>query len=51
MRDFLKMMRQYVSPYKGYMGGAVVLNILLNAVFIFGLFGLPAMGAEGIEKK
>ena len=26
---------------------AVVLNILLNAVFIFGLFGLPAMGAKG----
>lgn len=26
---------------------AVVLNILLNAVFIFGLFGLPAMGANG----
>ncbi len=27
--------------------GAVVLNILLNAVFIFGLFGLPAMQAKG----
>lgn len=26
---------------------AVVLNILLNAVFIFGLMGLPAMGANG----
>ena len=26
---------------------AVVLNILLNAVFIFGMFGLPAMGANG----
>jgi putative MATE family efflux protein len=26
---------------------AVVLNILLNAVFIFGLFGLPAMQARG----
>lgn len=27
--------------------GAVVLNIVLNAVFIFGFFGIPAMGANG----
>ena len=27
--------------------GAVVLNIILNAVFIFGLFGCPAMGVKG----
>ncbi|MBQ6019673.1 MAG: MATE family efflux transporter [Clostridia bacterium] len=27
--------------------GAVVLNIALNAVFIFGLFSAPAMGADG----
>ncbi len=27
--------------------GAVVINIILNSVFIFGLFGLPAMGANG----
>ncbi len=32
MRDFLKMMRQYALPYKRYLGGAVVLNIL-SAVF------------------
>jgi ATP-binding cassette subfamily B protein/subfamily B ATP-binding cassette protein MsbA len=32
MRDFLKMMRQYASPYKGYLAGSVILNIL-SAVF------------------
>ena len=32
MREFFKMMRQYASPYRGYLGGAVVLN-LLSAVF------------------
>ena len=32
MRDFLKMMRQYALPYKGYLAGAVVLNIL-SAIF------------------
>ena len=26
---------------------AVVLNIVLNAIFIFGLFGVPAMGVQG----
>ena len=32
MREFLKMMRQYASPYKGYLAGSVILNIL-SAVF------------------
>ena len=32
MKDFLKMMRQYASPYKGYLAGSVLLNIL-SAVF------------------
>ena len=32
MRDFLKMMRQYASPYKIYFGGAILLNVL-SAVF------------------
>ena len=27
--------------------GAVVTNIIFNAIFIYGWFGLPAMGAEG----
>lgn len=27
--------------------GSVILNIILNAVFIYGLFGLPAMGVQG----
>ena len=32
MRDFYKMMRQYASPYKKYLAGAFVLNIL-SAIF------------------
>ena len=32
MREFMKMMRQYVAPYRGYLAGSVVLNIL-SAVF------------------
>ena len=32
MREFFRMMRQYASPYKIYLGGAVLLN-LLSAVF------------------
>ncbi|MDY2626774.1 MAG: MATE family efflux transporter [Lachnospiraceae bacterium] len=30
-----------------YGGIAVIINIVLNGIFIFGLFGLPAMGASG----
>lgn len=40
-----------VSEHPGHSAwissGAVVLNILLNAVFIFGLLGVPAMDANG----
>ena len=32
MRDFVKMMRHYASPYKHYLVGAVVLN-MLSAIF------------------
>ena len=32
LKDFLKIMRQYASPYKGHLGASVVLNIL-SAVF------------------
>lgn len=34
-----------LSAYIG--GGAVILNIILNAIFIYGLLGFPAMGAKG----
>ena len=37
----------HVSPCAWISSGAVVLNILLNAVFIFGLLGAPAMEARG----
>lgn len=32
MKDFWKILKQYVSPYKGYVGGSVIMNIL-SAVF------------------
>ncbi len=32
MKDFLKIMRQYASPYKGHLVGSVLLNVL-SAVF------------------
>ena len=32
LKDFMKLMRQYASPYKAHLGGSVILNIL-SAVF------------------
>ena len=32
MKEFLQLMRRFVSPYKKYIGWAIVLNIL-SAVF------------------
>ena len=37
----------HVAPSAWISSGAVVLNILLNAVFIFGLLGAPRMEARG----
>ena len=37
----------HVGPSAWISSGAVVLNILLNSVFIFGLLGLPKMEARG----
>ncbi len=37
----------HVNPCAWISSGAVVLNILLNAVFIFGLLGMPEMEARG----
>ena len=32
MRQFWKILKRYVAPYRGYVGGSVVLNIL-SAIF------------------
>ncbi|MGN1046552.1 MAG: ABC transporter transmembrane domain-containing protein, partial [Candidatus Cryptobacteroides sp.] len=39
MKEFYKMMKRYVAPYTGYLGGAVVLNIF-SAVFNIFSFSL-----------
>ena len=46
---YLAMMKvtDHVRPSAWISSGAVVLNILLNAVFIFGLLGAPRMQARG----
>ena len=46
---YLAMMRvsEHASRSAWISSGAVVLNIVLNAIFIFGAFGLPAMGVRG----
>ena len=35
MKEFWKVLKRYVSPYKGYLGGSVVLNILSAVLNIF----------------
>ncbi|MBQ9539572.1 MAG: MATE family efflux transporter [Treponema sp.] len=37
----------HISRVAWISSSTVIINILLNAVFIFGLFGLPAMGEQG----
>jgi putative MATE family efflux protein len=46
---YLAIMRvsEHASRSAWISSGAVILNIILNAVFIFGLFGAPAMGVRG----
>lgn len=48
-QSYLAVMRvsEHAARSAWISSGAVVLNILFNAVFIFGLFGIPAMGARG----
>lgn len=41
MKDFWKVIKRFVSPYKGYLGGSIVLNIL-SAVFNIFSFSLLA---------
>ena len=42
----LRSMERMVLPAAAYIS-SLILNIVLNAVFIFGLFGVPAMDAKG----
>ncbi|WP_276741156.1 MATE family efflux transporter [Victivallis vadensis] len=46
---YLAIMRvsEHASRSAWISSGAVILNIVLNAVFIFGWFGVPAMGVRG----
>lgn len=46
---YLSIMRvsDHVSRSAWISSGAVVINIVFNAIFIFGLCGVPAMGAKG----
>lgn len=46
---FLGMMRvtDHADRCAFISSGAVVINIILNAIFIFGFLGIPAMGANG----
>lgn len=46
---YLEMMKvsEHVLCSAVISSGAVILNIILNAIFIFGLCGAPAMGAKG----
>ena len=38
----------HVTPVAWISSSAVIANIILNAVFIFGLFGMPKLGAVGV---
>lgn len=46
---YLTMMKvsEHASQTARISGMAVILNIIMNAVFIYGWFGLPAMGVQG----
>ncbi|MBQ9361395.1 MAG: MATE family efflux transporter [Lachnospiraceae bacterium] len=48
-QSYLAIMKvtDHVKPCAWISSSAVVLNIVLNAVFIFGLFGIPKMEARG----
>ena len=35
MKEFIQMLRRYVTPYKKYLGGAIILNILSALFNIF----------------
>lgn len=43
MKEFFRMMRRYVSPYKGYMIGALVFNLLSAVLNVFSFVSIIPM--------
>ena len=43
MKEFLKMMRQYIAPYKRYMIGSLVFNLLSAVLNVFSFASLIPM--------
>ena len=55
MKEFLQLMRRFVSPYKKYIGWAVLLNILSAVFNVFSFtFLIPILSilfkTEGADK-
>ena len=43
MKDFLRLMRQYVAPYKGYLAGSLLFNLLSAVLNVFSFISIIPM--------